>query len=129
VFTGWVEGEQKVAALQGAGLLALPSYQESFGLVVAEAMACGVPVLVSADVNLAEDIQAGGAGWVVPLDPRALEHSLADALGRDEERRRRGAAGRLLAAQFNWSRVAVQLRHLYESVVCSQRAAGWKLGA
>jgi glycosyltransferase involved in cell wall biosynthesis len=116
LFTGWVEGEDKVAALQGAALLALPSHQENFGLVVIEALACGVPVLVSPHVNLADDVQAVGAGWVVPLQPAALAQGLAEALSRPEERERRGAAGRELAAQFTWPSVAAQLTHLYAHV-------------
>ena len=116
LFTGWVEGEQKVAALQGAALLALPSHQENFGLVVIEALACGVPVLVSPYVNLADDVQAVGAGWVVPLEPAALAQGLAEALARSDERERRGAAGRDLAAQFSWPSVAAQLAQLYARV-------------
>jgi glycosyltransferase involved in cell wall biosynthesis len=58
--------------VHGAALLALRSHQENFGLVVIEALACGVPVLVSPHVNLADDVQAVGAGWVVPLEPAAL---------------------------------------------------------
>jgi glycosyltransferase involved in cell wall biosynthesis len=116
LFVGWVEGEEKVAALQGAALLALPSHSENFGLVVVEALACGVPVLVSPHVNLADDVQAVGAGWVVPLHPAALAQGLAEALGRPEERERRGAAGRQLAAQFTWPSVAAQLAQLYARV-------------
>ena len=116
VFAGWVEGEDKVAALQGAALLALPSHQENFGLVVIEALACGVPVLVSPYVNLADDVQAVGAGWVVPLQPAALAQGLGDALSQPEERERRGGAGRELAAQFSWPSVASQLTELYARV-------------
>ena len=45
LFAGWLEGDQKYAALKGASLLAMPSYQENFGISLIEAMACGVPVL------------------------------------------------------------------------------------
>jgi glycosyltransferase involved in cell wall biosynthesis len=55
---------------RGARLFALPSHQENFGLAVAEAMAAGVPVLVSPAVNLANDILAHGAGWVAPAITR-----------------------------------------------------------
>jgi glycosyltransferase involved in cell wall biosynthesis len=116
VFSGWVEGQEKVAALQGAALLALPSHSENFGLVVVEALACGVPVLVSPYVNLADDVQAVGAGWVVPLEPAALAHGLAEALGRPDQRARRGALGRELAAQFTWPSVATQLTQLYTRI-------------
>src|SRR5207237_6269254 len=47
IFTGWLEGLRKAAAFKGAALVLLPSYQENFGLSVVEAMANGIPVLVS----------------------------------------------------------------------------------
>jgi glycosyltransferase involved in cell wall biosynthesis len=114
VFTGWLGAAQKAGALQGAALLALPSYQENFGLSVTEAMVCGVPVLVSPQVNLAAEIRAAGAGWVAGADEPALTQALGEALGDPEARRRRGEAGRALAlARFTWPPVAAQLARLY----------------
>src|SRR5207237_8833385 len=108
-FVGWVGGEAKLAALQNASLLALPSYQENFGIVVVEALACGVPVLISEHVNLADDVVAANAGWVTSLDPAAMRGALLDALRDTDERDRRGAAGRTLAAGFQWSTVSDEL--------------------
>ena len=68
IFTGWLDGTLKAAALNGASLFVLPSYQENFGLSVVEAMASRVPVIVSTQVNLSEEIAAAGAGWVVDLE-------------------------------------------------------------
>ena len=117
LFTGWLGGRAKVAALQGAALLVLPSRQENFGLVVAEALACGVPVLVTRHVNLAAEIEAAGAGWVAPLERSALLASLLEALQHKDERLRRGARGRELArTRFNWSAVATELGELYRAV-------------
>jgi glycosyltransferase involved in cell wall biosynthesis len=63
---GMLTGPAKWAALRGAGALVLPSHQENFGIVVAEAMACGVPVLISDKVNIWRDVEAAGAGLVAP---------------------------------------------------------------
>ncbi len=60
VFAGWVSGKEKTSALRGAALVIMPSRQENFGLTAVEAMACGVPVLVSPHVNLAEEIRGPG---------------------------------------------------------------------
>jgi len=119
VFPGWLEGEHKTAALRNASLLALPSYRENFGLCVMEALACGVPVLVSPHVDLAPTVQVAGAGWIVPVDRQALEEALSQALGSETERRRRGDAGSLLAVNFEWPRIAHQLADLY-SQVCNE---------
>jgi glycosyltransferase involved in cell wall biosynthesis len=97
-------------------LLALPSYQENFGLCVMEALACGVPVLVSPHVNLAEEIEAAGAGWISPVKAESLCETLTSALRDQDELSRRGALGRLLAQRFNWHNVAEMLAQLYESV-------------
>jgi glycosyltransferase involved in cell wall biosynthesis len=117
VFAGWLEGAQKRAVLERASLLALTSYQENFGLCVVEALACGVPVLVSPHVNLAPEIEAAGAGWVAPLERGALERILTDMLGDAGERIRRGAAGReFVRRRFTWDGVADQLVSLYSTV-------------
>ena len=81
-FTGMIEGDVKAGALVSADALILPSHQENFGLVVAEALAFGTPVLVSEQVNIAEEVQSFGAGFVEPdtlagtrrLLARWLEH-------------------------------------------------------
>jgi glycosyltransferase involved in cell wall biosynthesis len=115
-FTGWLEGEKKNTYLRNAALLSLPSYDENFGLCVLEAMACGVPVLVSRHVNLAEDIQSVQAGWITEVDQYSLEKALAEALRSPEERSRRGNSGKQLARRFTWPNVAAQLNELYAQV-------------
>jgi glycosyltransferase involved in cell wall biosynthesis len=117
-FVGWLGGERKRAALRQAALLALPSRQENFGIVVAEAMASGTPVLVSEHVNLADEIRDSDAGWVTSLESAALARSLSAALTDEAERRRRGQAGeRLARAKFTWPAVAERLTNLYRVVM------------
>jgi glycosyltransferase involved in cell wall biosynthesis len=117
-FPGWLDGPEKVAALYEAALLALPSHQENFGLSAVEAMACGVPVLLSTQVNLAEEIQGFGAGWSVPLERAALVETLATALREDHGRALRGQAGRqLVRRRFLWSAVAAELAALYDAIM------------
>jgi len=117
MFRGWLDGEAKASALSQASLLALPSYHENFGLCVVEAMACGVPVLVSPHVSLAAEIEAARAGWISAVESKPLSNTLAAALGDHNELRRRGAAGRILARKFDWDSVAEMLIRLYESIL------------
>jgi len=117
IFTGWLDGEKRRTVLSEASLVALPSRQENFGLAVAEALACGVPVLVSTKVNLAEEIRAAGAGWVTSLDRFSQVATLIQALRAPAERSLRGAAGqKLVAEHFTWRAVGRQLVELYEGM-------------
>lgn len=118
VFAGWLDGRKKESALRGAALLALTSHQENFGLCVVEALACGVPALVSPHVNLAPEIGAAGAGWVAPLDSGSLESALLGAMGDAEERARRGRAGvELVRRDFSWDAVVERLTSTYREVM------------
>ncbi|HKO61885.1 MAG TPA: glycosyltransferase, partial [Pyrinomonadaceae bacterium] len=117
LFTGWLEGAVKESVLRNASLLALPSRHENFGLCVLEALAYGVPVLISPHVNLAEDIQSANAGWIAPVDKESIQSALSETMRSTEERRTRGNAGKKFAAQFAWPNVAAQLVELYGNIV------------
>lgn len=121
LMTGWLDGEAKARALAGASLLALPSHHESFGLCVVEAMAQGVPVLVSPEVGIAAEVQATGSGWVSSVDPVSLASTLVAALSDPDERRRRGEAGRALSRKFDWANVAGMLEQMYESLIADAK--------
>ena len=116
-FTGWLDGDEKSAVLSGASLLVLPSHQENFGLCVMEALAQSVPVLVSPNVNLAEEIAVANAGWIAAVDKTALEEKLAEALSSEDELTRRGHAGWQLAQQYSWENSARSLADLYRTVI------------
>jgi glycosyltransferase involved in cell wall biosynthesis len=116
-FTGWLDGEKKDAVLGRASLLVLPSHQENFGLCVMEALSRSVPVLVSPHVNLAEEIVLANAGWIATVDKHALMSRLAEALSDDDERRRRGQAGKQLSQKYSWTTTAKNLLDLYKQVV------------
>ncbi|MEB3335960.1 MAG: glycosyltransferase [Leptolyngbyaceae bacterium] len=67
-WTGMLSGDVKWGAYHAAEVFVLPSHQENFGIAVAEAMACGVPVLISNKVNIWREIEADGAGLVANDD-------------------------------------------------------------
>jgi glycosyltransferase involved in cell wall biosynthesis len=64
LWTGTLSGDQKYGALRCAEVFVLPSHQENFGIAVVEAMACGVPVLISDKVNIWREITEDHAGLV-----------------------------------------------------------------
>jgi glycosyltransferase involved in cell wall biosynthesis len=63
-FAGMLTGDAKWGALYGCDAFILPSHQENFGIAVAEALACGKPVLISNQVNIWREIEAGGGGLI-----------------------------------------------------------------
>jgi glycosyltransferase involved in cell wall biosynthesis len=77
---------------------------EGFGMAVAEAMACGAPVVVSDRGALPEVV--GDAGIVVPPTAEALEAALADLLGHPAAAAALGARAQARAAGFTWERTA-----------------------
>lgn len=68
IFTGMIEGDLKQGAFAAADAFVLPSHQENFGMSVVEALAAGVPVLISDRVNIWREIETDGAGYVATDD-------------------------------------------------------------
>jgi glycosyltransferase involved in cell wall biosynthesis len=64
LFPGMLTGDAKWGAFYGCEAFILPSHQENFGIAVVEALACGKPVLISNQVNIWREIEAGGGGYV-----------------------------------------------------------------
>ncbi len=101
-FAGGVVGRDKWRELAAAEVLVLPSHQENFGIVVAEALACEVPVLLSDKVNTAPFIAEYGAGLVAD-DTVAGTLQLLQGWSRqsvDEKRTARQQARQLYVTQF-----------------------------
>jgi glycosyltransferase involved in cell wall biosynthesis len=113
---GAVPPAERWALLDGATAFVLPSRSENFGVVVAEAMARGVPVVVSDAVQSCEHVAAAGAGRVVPLKVEALADAL-DALmtapGSHQEMGRRGQD--YARRHFAWPAIAERIAAAYES--------------
>ncbi len=108
VFTGPLYGELKWGALRTAEVMALPSHIENFGITVVEALACGVPVLISNGVNIWREIEAAGAGLVGRADVDGVTLLLDQwlQLGETERRRMKVNALRSFASRFELERFA-----------------------
>ncbi len=102
-FTGPVSGEAKYTLIASADLFVLTSYSEGLPMAPLEAMAAGVPVLVTEPCNLPE-VRDYGAGWTTTTELASVQRELALALNADDqELRQRGSAGRqLVESKFSW---------------------------
>ncbi|MBD1875769.1 glycosyltransferase [Nodosilinea sp. FACHB-131] len=116
--TGFVTGDAKAALLQAADVFVLPSYYENFGIAVAEAMAAGVPVVVSKGVYIWPDIVASGSGWVCDLSLDGVTQALAEALKDSAQRQLRGQRARAYAREYyDWDAIAHQTLAAYHTVL------------
>ncbi len=116
-FAGLLTGQEKLAALAAADVLALPAVGEGLPMVVLEAMAAGLPVAVSDGCHLPEAIAAGAAVRLEPLTGRAIAAVLLPLLADPRRRQAMAEQGRkLIAGRYAWSQVAATVEDVYRQV-------------
>lgn len=121
-FTGMLGGEEKLAALGDAQMFVLPSYSENFGMALVEAMACGLPVVISDKVNLWREVESAGAGLVTPCEVPPLAAALERLLGETGLAAEMGRCGKeLVARRFQWDKIALSLREMYAGIIANNR--------
>ncbi len=115
IFTGYINRKDRVYLYNLASLFVYPSFYEGFGLPPLEAMACGCPVIVSANSSLPE--VAGGAAVMVDADNSGqIKEAMAEILANQSWQRELSDRGRQWAAQFNWTKTASQYLKIFSSV-------------
>ncbi|NJK60018.1 MAG: glycosyltransferase [Oscillatoriales cyanobacterium SM2_1_8] len=120
-FLGFVQGEAKTEALRGSDVFALPSQSENFGLAVAEAMAAGLPVLVTPGVQIAPEIAQAEAGLVVPPTVEAWRSALESILRNPAQRQTWGRNGQTLVEQtYQWGAIAERLATVYHQLIAGE---------
>jgi len=122
VVLGRLDEADKARALASLSVYVAPNTGgESFGIVLLEAMAAGAPVVASDLDAFARVLDEGRCGALFPVgDSAALEATVVDLVGNDEERRRLAAAGTRRVAAYDWRRVAADLIDVYASVTAGQ---------
>ena len=116
-FTGMLEGAEKWGAFRCAEVFALPSHQENFGIAAVEAMACGVPVLISTAVDIHETVTGAGAGFAESDDLAGTERLLKKwmELPSSERVNMKVAARDCFCAHFHIRQSAARMLSLLDS--------------
>lgn len=118
VFVGGVPLEETARFCQAADVLVYPSLNETFGLPILEAMACGCPVVTS-NVSAMPEIAGGAALLCDPKDPASIAAAIVDASGPKADHLRRLGLDR--AAQFTWGATASATLDVYREVADRRR--------
>jgi glycosyltransferase involved in cell wall biosynthesis len=122
-FTGPIEHQMKKSTFFDADLLVLPSHSESFGIVVAEALAHGLPVLTTTGAPWSI-LPEAGCGWWVDATVDGIAGGLRQATILDSKTlQAMGAKGRaLVIAEFGWQRVADRMLSMYQNILTDARS-------
>jgi glycosyltransferase involved in cell wall biosynthesis len=120
-FVGAVSGDQKWQLYQSADLFVLPSLTESFGLVVVEALASGLPVITTKGTPWSQ-LETEGCGWWIDGGTTALVDALRQATALTHpERVTMGQRGRdLVSKQYTWEKSAEHMLSVYAWMLGSQ---------
>jgi len=121
-FLGLITGDLKTALLRRSHVFVLPSEDENFAVSAVEAMAVGVPVVVTPGVALHDQVTAADAGIVVPVAVDPLAQALHRLVENERLASSMGANARALArATFSWRRIAEELEQMYGEAIRRRR--------
>jgi len=118
VFTGALNDDEKWEAYAHADLFVLPTYSENFGIVVAEALWAGVPVITTKGTPW-QELEDRGCGWWIDIGAEPLATALKDAMSQSvAERQKMGECGRkLVEEKYTWYAAVKAMVKGYEGVL------------
>lgn len=118
VFVGGVPLEETVSFYRAADALVYPSFNETFGLPILEAMACGCPVVTS-DTSAMPETAGGAAVLSDPAEPASIAQGIFDALGPGRDHLREQGLKR--AGEFTWAATAAATLDVYREAAERRR--------
>lgn len=118
IFTGALNDEEKWTAYARADLFVLPTYSENFGIVIAEALWAGVPVITTNGTPW-QELEEHKCGWWIDIGVEPLVAALQEAMAlSDDERHAMGLRGRMLVKEkYTWEAVVKSMVQGYEEVL------------
>jgi carbamoyltransferase len=121
-FAGWISNENKRAFFKSFEVFILPSFNENFANVVAEAWAAGKPTLVSTEVGLSDYVSQFGIGWVCKPTVESTAAFIKQALSEKNEWPKMGkAAIELVKNQFTDEQIVTHYQEFYRAILLEQK--------
>jgi UDP-glucose:(heptosyl)LPS alpha-1,3-glucosyltransferase len=120
-----IKGTKQVEKYYGsADVFVFPTFHDSFGMVISEAMASGLPVITNREAGAAELIEHGVSGWLTeePWDADQIAEGMRALANDPHLRKRMGDAARKAIEPFTWDRCAAETMAVYHQVVRSKTA-------
>ncbi len=118
-FLGWQQGDELATTFASADLFAFCSQTDTFGQVILEAQASGLPVVAVAAGGPLELIEDGRSGWLVPAGRETVAEALARLAGSGDERDRLARGGLAAVAERTWQRSLEQLAAGYRTTLAA----------
>ena len=116
IYLGPKFSEEKITILQHAHLFVLPSHSENFGIVVAEALACGTPVITT-KMTPWECLVEGHCGLWIDNDEVALKNALEKLLNDGKLQNLFSKNAHLVAERFDWPNIAKKFTKEYTEII------------
>ena len=122
VFTGELKGDEKFEFVRQSECIVLPTHSENFGMVIAEALACGVPAICSYGAPW-EGLNTEKCGWWVPTTQEDFERAMSEAMSMSrDELIAMGMRGREWMRQdFSWHGIGSKMKAAYEWLLDPKR--------
>lgn len=124
-FEGPLYGRDKWQAFRDADYFILPSHSENFGIVVAEALVSGLPVITT-DQTPWGFLAQSGAGWICGTSVQEIEKAITTAISlSDEQRALMGKSAREVARSYDWELIACRYHEVYSWLLGEQERPNW----
>ena len=120
-FTGMVQGETKKKLLAAADFFILTSYQEGDSMAVKEAMAAGLPVIITTSCHFNE-VEREGAGFVVSHNPETISQAIATLIMKSDRKEMGAKAAQLIKEKYTWPIIVNRLISTYKHLLNKMQA-------